>query len=128
MWITFAVVGVIVAYAALSLINSLVAALARRRRELTLLRLAGATRRQVRRMLEAEALVIAGVGASPAPRSRRRADPAGDRHRGLAAALRRRCGCSPPCSLGVAALVLLPTLAVSRSLLNSLEVDDVEMA
>ena len=63
MLITFAVVGVILAYAALSLVNSLVAALAGRRAELGLLRMAGATRRQLRRMLTAEALVVAAIGA-----------------------------------------------------------------
>ncbi len=62
-WITYAVVAVFVAFAAMSLTNVLVAALAGRRRELALLRLAGATRRQIRRMLEAEALVVAAVGA-----------------------------------------------------------------
>jgi putative ABC transport system permease protein len=63
-WITLAVVGVIVAYAAMSLVNTTVAALAGRRRELALLRLAGATRRQIRDMLAAEALVIAAIGAA----------------------------------------------------------------
>jgi putative ABC transport system permease protein len=62
-WITLAVVGVIVAYAAMSLVNTLVAALAGRRPELALLHMAGATRRQIRRMLAAEALAIAGIGA-----------------------------------------------------------------
>jgi putative ABC transport system permease protein len=63
-WITFAVVGVILAYAAMSLVNLLVAALGGRRRELALLRLAGATRDQVTRMLQAEALLVAGTGAA----------------------------------------------------------------
>jgi putative ABC transport system permease protein len=63
-WITLAVVGVIVAYAAMSLVNTLVAALAGRRPELALLHMAGATRRQIRRMLATEALAIAGVGAA----------------------------------------------------------------
>ena len=127
-WITLAVVGVIVAYAALSLINALVAALAGRRRELMLLRLAGATRRQVRRMLETEALVIAGVGlvAGTAVAVA-----------GLIPLAIATAGSPLPSGpvwvfaavvLGVAALVLAPTLALSRSLLNSLEVDDVEMA
>jgi putative ABC transport system permease protein len=61
-WITYAVVAVIVAYAAMSLVNSLVAALAGRRRELALLALVGATRHQVRRMLDTEALVIGAIG------------------------------------------------------------------
>jgi putative ABC transport system permease protein len=62
-WITFAVVAVIVAYAALALVNLLVAALSGRRREFALLRLAGATRAQLRRMLGAEALLVAAIGA-----------------------------------------------------------------
>ena len=41
----------------------LIAALAGRRRELALLRLAGATRDQVTRMLQAEALIVAATGA-----------------------------------------------------------------
>ena len=125
-WITFAVVSVILAYAAMSLVNSLVAALGGRRRELTLLRLAGATRRQVRRMLEAEALLVAAVGAIA----------------GTAVAV---AGLIPlsvatsgsPLPSGpvwvfvallvlVAALVLLPTLAVSRTMLRTNQVNDVE--
>ena len=118
----------IVAYAALSLINALVAALAGRRRELTLLRLAGATRRQVRRMLETEALLIAGVGLVTGTAVA---------VAGLIPLAIATAGSPLPSGpvwvfagvvLGVAALVLAPTLAVSRSLLNSLEVDDVEMA
>ena len=127
-WITFAVVGVIVAYAALSLINSLVAALAGRRRELALLHLAGATTRQIRRMLAAEALVIGGIGALV----------------GTAVAL---AGLIPlavatagsPLPSGppwvfvavlatIAALVLLPTLVVTRTTLRTQKVTDVEMA
>jgi putative ABC transport system permease protein len=63
-WITFAVVGVILAYAAMSLVNLLIATLGGRRRELALLRLAGATRQQVRRMLQAEALLVVAMGAT----------------------------------------------------------------
>jgi putative ABC transport system permease protein len=125
-WITFAVVGVIVAYAAMSLVNSLVAALGGRRRELTLLRLAGATKRQVRRMLEAEALLIAAVGT-------------------IAGTAVSVAGLIPlavatsgsPLPSGpvwvfgavltlVAALVLLPTLVVSRTILRTKQVADVE--
>jgi putative ABC transport system permease protein len=125
-WITLAVVGVIVAYAALSLINALVAALTARRRELALLRLAGATKRQVRRMLTAEALTIAGIGsligtavaiAGLIP---------------LAVATAGTPLPSGPVAVflatlaGIAALVLLPTLAVAHTL--ELKVNDVEMA
>ena len=125
-WITLAVVGVIVAYAAMSLVNALVAALAARRRELALLRLAGATRRQICAMLEAEALLVAAVGAIA----------------GTAVAI---AGLIPlsvatagsPLPSGpiwvfgavlvvIAALVLLPTLVVSRTTLRRLKVADVE--
>jgi putative ABC transport system permease protein len=125
-WITFAVVAVIVAYAAMPLANLLVASLGGRRRELALLRLAGATRRQIRRMLEAEALLVAAIGAIA----------------GTAVAL---CGLVPlavvqagsPLPRGpvwffgavlalVAALVLVPTLAMTRTTLRAQKVTDVE--
>ncbi|WP_028063466.1 FtsX-like permease family protein [Solirubrobacter soli] len=125
-WITFAVVSVILAYAALSLINALVAALTGRRRELALLHLAGATTRQIRRMLHAEALTIAAIGTVT----------------GTAIAI---AGLIPlaiatagsPLPSGpvwvfaatlavIAALVLIPTFVVARTL--NLKVNDVEMA
>ncbi len=125
-WITLAVVGVIVAYAAMSLVNSLVAALGSRRRELALLRLAGATRRQIRAMLEAEALLIGAIGSIA----------------GTAVAI---AGLIPlsvatagsPIPSGpvwvflavlvvIAALVLLPTLVVTRTTLRTQKVADVE--
>jgi putative ABC transport system permease protein len=125
-WITFAVVAVIVAFAAMSLVNSLVAALGGRRRELALLRLAGASARQVRRMLETEALLVAAIGAIA----------------GSAVAL---FGLIPlsvatagsPLPSGpiwvfaavlalIAALVLIPTLVVSRTTLSRKKVADVE--
>ena len=63
-WITLAVVGVIVAYAALSLDQRVRrGADGSRRREFALLRLAGATRRQIRAMLNAEALLVGAIGA-----------------------------------------------------------------
>jgi putative ABC transport system permease protein len=125
-WITFVVVGVIVAYAAMSLVNSLVAALGGRRRELTLLRLAGATKRQVRRMLEAEALLIATVGAIAGTAVA---------VAGLIPLAVATAGSPLPSGppwvfaavlLLVAALVLLPTLVVSRTLLRKTQVNDVE--
>jgi putative ABC transport system permease protein len=125
-WITFAVVAVIIAYAAMSLANLLVAALGGRRRELALLRLAGATRRQIRRMLQAEALLVAAIGAIA----------------GTAVAL---AGLIPlaiaqagsPLPTGpvwffpavlvvVAALVLVPTLAMTHTTLRTQKVTDVE--
>ena len=125
-WITLAVVGVIVAYAAMSLVNALVASLSGRRRELALLRLAGATRRQIRSLLEAEALLIAAVGAIA----------------GTAVAIAgliplsiATAGSPLPSGplwvfaavlAGIAALVLLPTLVVSRTTLRNQKVADVE--
>jgi putative ABC transport system permease protein len=127
-WITFAAVGVIVAYAALSLINALVAALAGRRRELALLHLAGATRAQIRRMLITEALVIAGVGAFPGTLVALA---------GLIPLAIATAGSPLPSGplwvfaatlAAIVALVALPTLAVSHTLLRKLKVNDVEMA
>jgi putative ABC transport system permease protein len=125
-WITFAVVAVIVAYAAMSLANIVVAALGGRRRELALLRLAGATHRQIRRMLEAEALLVATIGAI-----------AGTAVAvvGLVPLAIAQAG-SPlpsgplwvfPAVLAVvAALVLIPTLAMCRTTLREQKVTDVE--
>jgi putative ABC transport system permease protein len=127
-WITFAVVAVIVAYAALSLINALVAALTGRRRELTLLYLAGATKRQIRRMLETEALVIAGTGTLTG---------AAIALAGLIPLAVATAGSPLPSGpiwvfaavvAGIAALVLVPTLAVARTVLRNPKVNDVEMA
>ena len=127
-WITFAVVGVILAYAALSLINALVAALTGRRRELTLLYLAGATKQQIRRMLNTEAMTIAGVGA---------ATGTAVAIAGLIPLAIATAGSPLPSGpvwvfaatlAAIAALVLLPTLAVSHSILRNLKVNDVEMA
>lgn len=125
-WITFAVVGVVVAYAAMSLVNALVAALSGHRRELALLRLAGATRRQVRRMLETEALVVAAVGAFAG---------AGAALAALIPLAITTAGTPWPSGPAwvlvdglavVAALVLIPTLVVSRTTLRRLEVADVD--
>jgi putative ABC transport system permease protein len=128
LWITLAVVGVIVAYAALSLINALVAALTGRRRELTLLHLAGATKPQIRRMLNAEALTIAGIGA---------ATGTAVAIAGLIPLAIATAGSPLPSGpvwvfgatlAAIAALVLLPTLVVSHSILRNPKVNDVEMA
>jgi putative ABC transport system permease protein len=127
-WITFAVVGVIVAYAALSLINSLVAALTGRRRELALLHLAGATKRQIRRMLEAEALLIGGIGALVGTAVA---------IAGLIPLAVATAGSPLPSGpawvfvavlVTIAALVLLPTLVVTRTTLRTQKVTDVELA
>jgi putative ABC transport system permease protein len=125
-WITLAVVGVIVAYAALSLINALVAALTGRRRELALLHLAGATTRQIRRMLGAEALTIAAIGTTTGTAIA---------VAGLIPLAIATAGSPLPSGpvwvfaatlAAIAALVLIPTLVVSHTL--SLKVRDVEMA
>jgi putative ABC transport system permease protein len=125
-WITFAVVGVILAYAALSLINALVAALTGRRRELALLHLAGATKRQIRRMLRAEALTIAAIGTVPGTAVA---------IAGLIPLAIATAGSPLPSGpvwmfaatiAAIAALVLIPTLVVAHTL--ELKVNDVEMA
>lgn len=125
-WITFAVVAVIVAYAAMSLANLLVAALGGRRRELALLRLAGATRRQIRRMLEAEALLVAAIGAIAGTAVA---------IAGLVPLAIAQAGTPLPTGpvwfflavlVIVVALVLVPTLAMTRTTLRTQKVNDVE--
>lgn len=61
-WANYLILGMIVAYTALSVVNNLVLSVSGRRREFGLQRLAGATRRQVLRMLTIEALIVAGIG------------------------------------------------------------------
>ncbi|WP_344290272.1 ABC transporter permease [Streptomyces synnematoformans] len=61
-WANYLILGMIVAYTALSVVNNLVLSVTGRRREFGLQRLAGATRRQVLRMLTIEALIVAGIG------------------------------------------------------------------
>ncbi|MET9230308.1 ABC transporter permease [Lentzea sp. NPDC003310] len=56
-------VGVILGYVAISVSNTLVMSTAARRREFALLRLVGTGRRQVVRMMRAEALLTAGLAA-----------------------------------------------------------------
>lgn len=58
----YLLLGVVVGYATISLVNTQILATAERRREFALLRLVGATRRQVLRMTAAEALLVAGAG------------------------------------------------------------------
>ncbi|GAB3875140.1 ABC transporter permease [Kibdelosporangium lantanae] len=60
----YAVVTMILGFAALVLVNTLVAATSRRRAEFGLLRVAGSTRTQVLRSLGTEALVVAVVGVA----------------------------------------------------------------
>ncbi|WP_416985883.1 ABC transporter permease [Streptomyces sp. T028] len=59
----FLVLGIALLYSGISLANTLVMASAERRREMAVLRLSGATGRQVLRLTAAEALTAVGVGA-----------------------------------------------------------------
>jgi putative ABC transport system permease protein len=61
-WVNYLLVGVIVAYTAISVVNTLVLATARRGREFALLRLTGSTRGQVLRMMSMEGVLIAVIG------------------------------------------------------------------
>ncbi|WBB57825.1 ABC transporter permease [Streptomyces sp. WMMC500] len=61
-WVNYLILGMIVAYTAIAVVNNLVLSVSGRRREFGLQRLAGATRRQVLRMLTIEALIVAGIG------------------------------------------------------------------
>ncbi|WP_030435969.1 ABC transporter permease [Actinoplanes subtropicus] len=60
-WLNRMLIGVMVGYAALAAATTMVLTALARRRELALLRLAGVTRRQVRRMVHAEQAVLLGV-------------------------------------------------------------------
>jgi putative ABC transport system permease protein len=55
-------IGVLLAFIAVAAVNSLVMATGERSRELALLRLVGATPRQVTRMIRVEALAVIGFG------------------------------------------------------------------
>ncbi|MDQ1015667.1 FtsX-like permease family protein [Streptomyces afghaniensis] len=63
-WVAYLLVAMVVGYAVIALVNSLVMATGERRREFTLQRLVGATRGQVMRMMTVEALLtaLAGIG------------------------------------------------------------------
>jgi putative ABC transport system permease protein len=61
-WVSYLLVGAIVAYAAISLINALTIATGERRRELGVLRLIGSTRRQVISTMAFEAVIAAVAG------------------------------------------------------------------
>ncbi|MFI1394371.1 FtsX-like permease family protein [Streptomyces sp. NPDC020681] len=61
-WINYLLVGMIVAYTAISVVNSLAMATGARRREFGLQRLTGATKAQVMRMLTVEGLLVAAIG------------------------------------------------------------------
>ncbi|GGO03907.1 ABC transporter permease [Micromonospora parathelypteridis] len=61
-WMAFLVVGVVVCYATIALINTQVLATTERRREFMLQRLIGATRRQVIQMMTLEAVLVSSAG------------------------------------------------------------------
>ncbi|GAX51793.1 ABC transporter permease [Streptomyces olivochromogenes] len=61
-WMAYLVLGVVVGYATIALVNTQVLATTERRRELMLQRLIGATRRQVLQMMTVEALLVALAG------------------------------------------------------------------
>ncbi|PPK68314.1 FtsX-like permease family protein [Actinokineospora auranticolor] len=60
-WVNMVALGVILGYIVISVANTLVMTTTQRAREFALLRLVGATRRQVRRMMLTEAVVSAGI-------------------------------------------------------------------
>lgn len=61
-WVAYLLVAMVIGYAVIALVNTLVMATAERRREFTLQRLIGATRAQVMRMMTVEALLTALAG------------------------------------------------------------------
>lgn len=61
-WVNYLVVGLLLVYAAISMVNTLVLATGHRRREFGLQRLTGSTRGQVMRMMTVEALMVAVIG------------------------------------------------------------------
>jgi putative ABC transport system permease protein len=61
-WINYLLVGMIVAYTAISVVNTLAMATTNRRREFALQRLTGATKGQVLRMTAVEGTLVAAIG------------------------------------------------------------------
>jgi putative ABC transport system permease protein len=61
-WVNYLLVGMLIAYTAVSIVNTLASATVRRRRELGLQRLTGSTRGQVLRMLTTESFLVALAG------------------------------------------------------------------
>ncbi|WP_033262388.1 FtsX-like permease family protein [Amycolatopsis vancoresmycina] len=61
-WVNYLIVGLLLVYAAISTVNTLVMATADRRREFGLQRLIGSTRGQVLRMMAVEAGIVAAIG------------------------------------------------------------------
>ncbi|MBE1531219.1 ABC transporter permease [Actinomadura algeriensis] len=63
-WMSWLVLAVVVGYAVIALVNAQIVATGERRREFGLLRLAGAARRQVLRMMAVEAALVTAVGVA----------------------------------------------------------------
>ncbi|MFI9008150.1 ABC transporter permease [Actinosynnema sp. NPDC053489] len=63
-WVNVLAMGVVLGYIAIAVANTLVLTTAQRRREFALLRLVGATRRQVVRTMRAEALLLVGIAVA----------------------------------------------------------------
>jgi putative ABC transport system permease protein len=61
-WVNYLMIGVLLAFVAVAAVNSLVMSTGERSRELALLRLVGATPRQVTWMIRVEALAVIGFG------------------------------------------------------------------
>ncbi|TJZ54311.1 FtsX-like permease family protein [Streptomyces piniterrae] len=61
-WMAYMVLGVVIAYSTIALVNTQVLATTERRREFMLQRLIGATRRQVLRMMTVEAILVSVAG------------------------------------------------------------------
>ncbi|WP_254699151.1 FtsX-like permease family protein [Rhodococcus sp. SGAir0479] len=62
-WVSIVALAVLLGYLAVAVVNTLVLATAERGREFALLRLVGASGRQVRRMMRAEAVIVVTVAA-----------------------------------------------------------------
>ena len=63
-WVNYMLVGMLIAYTAVSVVNTLVSSTLRRRREFALQRLTGATRAQVLRMLGTESTLVTLAGVT----------------------------------------------------------------
>ena len=61
-WVNYMLVGMLIAYTAVSVVNTLVSSTLRRRREFALQRLTGSTRMQVLRMLTTESMLVTLAG------------------------------------------------------------------
>ncbi len=62
-WVNYMLLGLVIAFAAFAVLNTLMLAIRDRNREFTLLQLIGAARLQVRRMMRIEALLLIALGS-----------------------------------------------------------------